>query len=161
MAPDLRVALQDVARVMAPFPRHWWIIGSAALALHGIRAGTVQDIDLLVDESLVAAVLARMGIAPLKPAPDPLFRSAVFARWIAPPVPVEVMAGFQVRVGDQWRTVALRSRERIEIEGGASFVPDRSDLLSLFGLFGRAKDGPRIAALERAGAPPPPAAPTR
>ncbi|WP_343528295.1 hypothetical protein [Sphingomonas sp.] len=161
MPPELRATLHHVARAMAVFPEGWWIIGSAAMALHGVEAGRVNDIDLLVDQRLATAVLDRLGIAPLVLPPDPLFRSAVFARWEGAAVPVEIMAGFQLCVGGAWYPVEPHSRERIMIDDDGLFVPDRPELLSLFRLFGRPKDAPRIAALERAGAGPGPASPAR
>jgi hypothetical protein len=161
MTPELDTTLRSVAAAMASFPEGWWMIGSAALALHGIEAGPVKDVDLLVDLSLAPAVLDRLGVAPLTLPPNPLFRSAVFARWDVPRVPVEMMAGFQVSVGGIWRPVEPRSRERTMIGDAPLFVPDRSELLSLFRLFGRPKDAARIAALERAGVKPSPDSPAR
>ncbi|WP_267434512.1 hypothetical protein [Sphingomonas sp. GM_Shp_1] len=161
MTPELRATLQDVAEAMVSFPRDWWIIGSAGVALHGIEAGTVKDVDLLVEEGLAGAVLDRLGIVPLDMSPDPLFRSTVFARWMVPPVPVEVMAGFCVAEANVWHPVKPRSRERVMLGGGALFVPDRAELLGLFRRFGRPKDAARAAALEAAGAPPEAGTPAR
>ena len=154
MTPELRATLLDVAGAMASFSQGWWIIGSAGVALHGVEAGPVKDVDLLVDEALAGAVLDRLGVVPLDMPPDPLFRSAVFARWTAPPVPVEVMAGFCVAEANAWHPVKPRSRERIMLDGNALFVPDRAELLGLFRQFGRPKDAARAAALEAAGARP-------
>ena len=161
MTPELRATLHSVARAMAVFPEGWWIIGSAAVLLHGVEAGRVNDIDLLIDMSLAEAVLERLGIGPLTLPPDPLFRSTVFAQSKAWPVPVEVMAGFQVKAGGRWRRVEPLSRHRVPVDDGVLFLPDRDELLSLFHLFGRSKDAPRIAALERAGARPSAASPAR
>ncbi|MET3437585.1 hypothetical protein [Sphingomonas sp. 1185] len=159
MTPELRATLQNVARAMVPFLEGWWIIGSAAVALQGIEAGRVNDVDLLVDPSLAPAVVERLGVSPLTLPPDPLFRSAIFARWDVPSVPVEMMAGFELSVGGVWRPVEPQSREWIVIDDAALFVPDRPELLSLLRLFGRPKEGPRIAAMERAGATPSQASP--
>ena len=150
MTPELRATLSSVGEVMASCPAGWWIIGSAAMALHGVDPGSVKDVDLLVEEPLAGAVLGKLGVAPLDMPPDPLFRSTAFARWDKPPVPVEVMAGFHVAIAGQWHPVKPRSRERIELEGIGLFVPDRRELLALFRSFGRPKDGPRIRALEAA-----------
>jgi len=152
MTPGLTVTLHGVAEVMASFPRGWWIIGSAALALHGVDAGAIHDVDLLIEPHLADAVFDRFGIAPVAMPPDPLFRSLAFARWTVSPVPVDVMAGFAVAVAGQWQQVEPRTRQRIEIADGALFVPDRQELLDLLRLFGRPKDAPRIQALVAAGA---------
>ncbi|MDY0959139.1 hypothetical protein SOM26_10640 [Sphingomonas sp. CFBP8993] len=135
---------------MASFPEGWSIIGSAAMVLHGVDAGAVGDVDLLVEPWLADAVFDQMGVTPLTLPPDPLFRSAAFARWDKPPVPVEVMAGLHVAVAGQWQPVALSTRKRIDIAGQRLFVPESSELLALFRLFGRPKDAPRIRALAAA-----------
>lgn len=160
MAPELSTTLCSVAEVMASFPEGWWIIGSAAVALHGIDAGWVHDVDLLIDARLGDAVLDRLGVAPIILPPDPLFRSTMFARWDATPVPVEVMAGFQVATTGHWQPVELHTRQRIDMAKRPLFVPDRQELLGLFCAFGRTKDAPRIQALLSAGAARP-AAPMR
>ncbi len=149
MPPPLRATLRAVAVAMADVPDGWWIIGSAAVALHGGDAGRVRDVDLLVDANIVGGLLSRLGIRPMAMAPDPLFHSAVFARWDGLPLPVEVMAGFRVAVQDAWRDVTLLSRRRIMVDGSAMFVPEREELLELLRLFGRPKDLIRAEALAR------------
>lgn len=147
MTPELSETLCSVAEGMASFPSGWWIIGSAAVALHGIDAGTVHDVDLLIEAGLVEEVFDRLGVVPLAMPPDSLFRSTAFARWNALSVAVELMAGFEVAVCGEWQRIELRSRQQIITAAGMLFVPDRQELLDLFRLFGRTKDGPRIRAL--------------
>ena len=147
MTPELCATLHGVAGAMASFPDGWWIIGSAALTLHGIDAGPVDDVDLLIEPGLADAVFDQLGIAPIVLPPDSLFRSTAFARWNAAPVAVEVMAGLDVAVAGRWQRVEPRTRQRIVKSGGPLFVPDQQELLALFRLFGRPKDAPRIRAL--------------
>lgn len=161
MAPELFATLQSVAGAMAPFTDGWWIIGSAAVAPHGLDAGPVHDVDVLIEARLVDVVFERLGVEPMALPPDPLFHSTTFARWEVTPVPVEVMAGFHVAEAKQWRPVEPRSRQRVVIEGGVLFVPERQELLALLRLFGRLKDVPRIQALQSAEAAAQPAAPPR
>ncbi|MCP3734563.1 hypothetical protein M9979_06705 [Sphingomonas sp. RP10(2022)] len=126
----------------------WWIIGSAAVALHGADAGHVHDVDLLVGHDDARRLFARLNIAPLTMAPDPLFRSALFARWSAPPVPVEIMAGFAVASGETWSPVWPQSRRAVRIGEAVLYVPERGELIALLRRFGRPKDQLRAAALE-------------
>ncbi len=147
MTPELCATLHSVGGAMASFPDGWWIIGSAALTLHGIDAGPVGDVDLLIEAGLADAVFDRLGITPMVLPPDPLFRSTAFARWGATLVPVEVMAGLDVAVAGHWQRVEPRTRQRIMKTDGPLFVPDQQELLALFRLFGRPKDAPRIRAL--------------
>ncbi len=147
MTPELCATLHSVAGAMASFPDGWWIIGSAALTLHGIDAGPVGDVDLLIEAGLADAVFDRLGITPVVLPPDPLFRSTAFARCGATLVPVEVMAGLDVAVAGHWQRVEPRTRQRIMKTDGPLFVPEQQELLALFRLFGRPKDAPRIRAL--------------
>ncbi|WP_294306388.1 hypothetical protein [uncultured Sphingomonas sp.] len=147
MTPELCATLHSVAGAMASFPDGWWIIGSAALTLHGIDAGPVGDVDLLIEAGLADAVFDRLGITPVVLPPDPLFRSTAFARCGATLVPVEVMAGLDVAVAGHWQRVEPCTRRRIMKIDGPLFVPDQQELLALFRLFGRPKDAPRIRAL--------------
>ncbi|MGR6327530.1 hypothetical protein ACU5AX_00525 [Sphingomonas sp. XXL09] len=149
MPPPLRATLCAVAAAMAADPDGWWIIGSAAVALHGGDAGRVRDVDLLVDANIVGGLLSRLGIRPMAMAPDPLFHSAVFARWDGLPLPVEVMAGFCVAVQNTWHDVTPISRQRIMVDGSTVFVPEREELLALLRLFGRPKDLARAGSLAR------------
>jgi hypothetical protein len=77
--------------------------------------------------------------------PNPLFRSKVLAKWPAPPVPVDLMAGFEHRVGDIWHPVWPTTRQAIAVGPATVYVPERDELRRIIAGFGRPKD------LERAG----------
>jgi hypothetical protein len=140
----LAAALGWVAEEMADARDPWWIIGSAAVALHGGET-SVADIDLLTSERDARALLARHdGAAP--PAPSDLFRSRVFGQIGGAALPVEVMAGFAVRTAAGWREILPRSRVPI----GGVFVPEAGELLAMLETFGRAKDHSRALSLSRA-----------
>jgi len=48
--PALTAPLAAVAAAASEAAGHWWVIGSAAAALHGAEAGLVGDVDLLFAE---------------------------------------------------------------------------------------------------------------
>lgn len=100
---------------MASASDDWWIIGSAAVALHGAAPVTVADIDVLCSERDARAVVAR---------------------WTGLPLAVEFMAGFRVRGA----VVALTTRELVRVAGGVVAVPSREELRALLVSFGREKD---------------------
>lgn len=139
----LAAALDRVAAAMADARDPWWIIGSAAVALHGAQA-EVADVDLLTSVRDAEALLARHGGA-TRPAPSDLFRSRVFGRIAGPSLPIEVMAGFEVRTPEGWRSVSPRTRLAV----AGVFVPDRAELLEMLGWFGRDKDRVRAASLSQ------------
>ncbi|WP_375381144.1 hypothetical protein [uncultured Sphingomonas sp.] len=154
MPGNLAEALKAVAQAAGSARDPWWIIGSASLALHAIDPGPIGDIDLLMS-GRDAAVLLKARHVPVAPGvPTSRFRSAVFGRWTASGLTIEVMAGFEARdAGPQdathWRPVLPQTRERIVVGGEALFVPSRRELAALFRRFGRAKDIARAAVLDQ------------
>lgn len=144
LPPDLAASLPPLATVLTQHARHdWWIIGSAACALHGVDPGGVRDIDVLLDLEDLTAIAAALGL-PLGPGvPDERFRSAGFLKWSGNALPVEFMAGFELFEGGRWTPVMLQGRE---FRGGLS-VPPRAELKRLFERFGRPKDLARAALL--------------
>ncbi|WP_310596167.1 hypothetical protein [Sphingomonas sp.] len=148
MTPTLASTLAAVAKAMAPATRPWWVIGSAAVALHDVAAGEVRDVDVLIDPVDVTALFGELSIAPITLAPDPLFRSDVFARWTGAGLPVEFMAGFSVATVDGWSAVRPVTRQAIALGAATVYTPDRAELIALLRRFGRPKDLRRAAALE-------------
>jgi hypothetical protein len=147
IADEVAEALREVARRMAGAAAPWWIIGSAAVALHG--AGTeVADIDLLADEADARAALEGADLAAAPGGGSELFRSAVFGTIPAAALPIEVMSGLSLRGAEGWRTVELRTRAPVRVGEAMLWVPERAELIALLRRFGRAKDLARAALLE-------------
>lgn len=145
----LRESLVRVADAMATARDPWWIIASAAMALHGAHPLRVADIDLLASEHDAAALIAALALRPDMSGGTPRFRSALFARWLAPPLPVEIMASFEVHAPDGWQTVRPATRHRIMLDGRSLFVPSADELIAHCRLFGRPKDEQRATILQR------------
>lgn len=132
--------LGSVAAIMETARDPWWIIASAAAALHGAKPITVADVDVLLSVEDISRILPVLGIEPYRGPPNPLFRSRVLAKWPAPPVPVDLMAGFEHRVGETWHPVQPTTRQAITIGGGTVHVPERDELRRIIAGFGRPKD---------------------
>lgn len=141
--PPLGRTLDIVAAGAADLTDPWWLIGSAAARLIGLE-GPVADVDLLTSRCDAERLLRRWAMAPLTPAPSPLFRSELFARHSRSPMPIELMAGLRVRgaplvpatrVAITWRTKIL-------------FVPDRNEQIGICLRFGRPKDLERARKLQ-------------
>jgi len=152
-APALPQPLSEslglVADAMQRARDPWWIIASAAMALHGAHPIRVADVDLLASERDAAALIAAIGVAPAPPGGTAQFRSTLFARWLAPPLPVEIMAGFQVHTADGWHRVQPVTRCPVPLDGRLLFVPSAAELIEHCQLFGRPKDEQRAAILQR------------
>jgi hypothetical protein len=149
LPPPLHATLVDIAARMVPARDPWWIIASAAMALHGATPIDVADIDLLTSERDARALLAALDLTPQPPAATPLFRSALFARWEAPPLPVEIMAGFQVNTPQGWHSIHPATRQPITLGGATLFIPSVEELIAHCRLFDRPKDRERATILQR------------
>ena len=147
LPPDLRQTLVMVAEAMRDARDPWWVISSAAVALHGVAAVAVGDVDVLTSVDDARRVMARLGVSPAKDAASPMFRSAVFGQWTAQPLVVEIMAGFHVATGAGWTEVLPKTRLPILVDGAAVHVPDRAELAGMLRLFGRPKDLERVRLL--------------
>jgi hypothetical protein len=139
MAADLAAAASEP----------WWIIGSAAVALHGAPVTNVRDVDLMMAQNDARRFLASVGVAPAPPSDQRQFRSVVFGTWREPPLPVEVFGDFSLATADGWRPVRLHSREPVTVGGRTVFVPSAGELEALLLSFGRAKDIERARLLRR------------
>jgi hypothetical protein len=148
MTPALIASLEAVAAMMAPARDRWWVIASAAMALHGAEL-VPADIDLLTSARDGRRLLATQGFARVEARPSPRFRSALHARCDATPVPIELMADFAIAGADGWQrlvpaTRLYRAAGRVHIP-----VPAIAELIEQCHLYGRAKDRQRAAILQR------------
>lgn len=129
----------------------WWIIASAAVALHGADTGRVADVDVLLSVNDARRLLPTLGLAVTPSTGHPAFRSSIFATWTKSALPVEFMAGFRHHAAAGWRPVHPRTRERIAISSTCVFVPSRHELQQILRAFGRPKDlrrAKQLAALD-------------
>lgn len=139
-------ALRSVAAAMAAAADPWWVIGSAAVRIHGVDT-TVADIDVLTSKRDGNAVVAAWRGDVSLGAPGDRFRSAPFARLSGAALPIEVMAGLEVGHAGDWHPLIPRSR--IWLDGIP--VPDRAELITILRMFGREKDMQRAALLAAGG----------
>ena len=147
-ASKLNVTLADVGAVMTIAKDPWWIIGSAALALHLKQDIAVNDIDVLLSVDDARIVRAALAIPSAAISPHPLFHSEEYFTWDRTSVPVEFMAGFSVCVAGEWQVVSCQTRLAVDVGGQAIYVPDLAELASLLALFGRPKDRERLALIK-------------
>lgn len=147
MTHRLENSLRAIATVTAGSADPWWIIGSAAVALHGAPIADVADIDLLMSVADAEAALRSLALQPKPGNPDALFRSVVFGIWHDPPLPIEIMAGLEVAGDGGWHPVQPESRVAVQLGSETLYVPDRDELGSILIRFGRTKDRARARLL--------------
>ena len=121
----------------------WWLIGSAAMILHGADV-SVADIDLMVS---VADADRLFGDRVAPGRPSGLFRSARHGVWDAGGVTVDTMAELEVRRDGRWQPVRPAHREAVRLGEHVLFTPGVAGLLAMCRLFDRPKDRRRAALL--------------
>lgn len=133
-------SLHAVSDVMRDALEPWWVIASAAVALHGVPLITVSDIDVLLSVRDAQRILPTLGIELRHGETHPHFRSEIFGIWREAALPVEFMAGFYHRQETQWLSVQPQTRKRIKIQHSNIYIPRRQELQLLLERFGRPKD---------------------
>ncbi|RKE50024.1 MULTISPECIES: hypothetical protein [unclassified Sphingomonas] len=147
LSADLRQTLVMTADALEGAQDPWWVISSAAVALHGVAPIEVGDVDVLMSVADAQQAVDQLGVVPIEDGASALFRSTLFARWEMPPLVVEIMAGFHVATGSGWTKVLPRTRVPIFVDERVVYVPDRAELAEMLRLFGRPKDLERVRLL--------------
>jgi hypothetical protein len=144
---NLTSTLPKIAAVLAEADEPWWIIGSAAVALHLGRDIDVNDVDVLLAVEDARRVRKLLDIPAKKPKPHPLFHSVEYFSWNEPPLPVEFMADFSVFIEGGWSRVSCNTRQPFDVGGSVIYAPAAEELARLLTSFGRPKDKARLSLL--------------
>ncbi len=118
----------------------WWIIGSVALALHGVDPGPIGDIDFLMSQRDGLAFAKRFGLENSAGAGNELFCSTLLLKQKIERVDVEFMAGLHIRKDGKWQEVLPQTRRPVNIGNSTVFVPEKTELMAILHSFGRDKD---------------------
>jgi hypothetical protein len=147
MTVALSETLSMLARAAQDAEDDWWLIGSAAVVLHGGQVLHVKDVDLMMSVRDADAFLHRVGGDRGAVEPSERFQSDVFGVWNEPPVPIEIFGGFRLAIEGVWQDVSFATREPVAVANARVFVPSATELVRLLHSFGRAKDLERAARL--------------
>lgn len=145
--PALSASLNAISNVMAETHDPWWIIASAAVALHGADPGHVADVDVLLSVADARRILPAIGVELRPGSAHAASRSSIFGTWSGTVLPVEFMADFHRRSGEAWLPVRPATRRPVEVGGVVVFVPERAELQGMLAAFGRPKDMERARSL--------------
>jgi hypothetical protein len=147
--PHLITTLQRVAEIMRDVDDDWCIFGGAAAAIHGVTNMAVADVDILTSPAVASQVLRSHGVMTTADGGTDRFRSQVFGTLRVAPLPIDIMAGFEVRDSNSWWPVRFATSEIVELPAGRIVVPSRSELIEVTRGFGREQDLRRAEALKR------------
>ena len=151
MTAALVETLSMLAQAVQDAEDDWWIIGSAAVVLHGGQVPHLKDVDLMMSARDAETFLRRAGSQRGGAEPSERFQSDIFGVWSEPPIPIEIFGGFRLAAGGAWREVSFATREPVAVGNARVFVPSAAELVRLLHSFGRAKDLERAARLAQLG----------
>ncbi len=146
LPPRLLKTLDRVALAALGMAEPWWIFGSAAMALAGVRGLDPPDVDVVTTPEGAAELIERLGGQPVV-APSAQFRSQLFGKCLGSPLPIEVMGGMALATAGGWAPVVLRTRRRIAWSNGELWIAEVAEQAAICRRFGRPKDLPRAEAL--------------
>lgn len=155
MTPDLPEAFLDGlerladAAARAGMQDPWRVFGGAAMALVGLRDWRVPDIDVLTSPGDARRLIAALGAEIVTDPGEGQFRSRVYGRTHGEAIPIEVMAGLEVRTGADWVPVAFETGIPVAAGPHILHIPAVAEQIAMARLFGRPKDLARADALER------------
>ncbi|GAA0678758.1 hypothetical protein FHT00_003411 [Sphingomonas insulae] len=147
ISPALSVALNAIGTIMDQAHDPWWIIASAAVALHGADPGQVSDVDVLLSVADARRILPTIGIELRGGSAHEAFRSSIFGTWSGTALPIEFMADFHRLSGTEWLPVQPTTRQAIKVDNVVVFVPEKAELQAMLAAFGRPKDMERARSL--------------
>jgi hypothetical protein len=148
---DLGAALERLGAAVAEagLRDDWWLFGGAAMALVGVRDWRVPDIDVLTSPDDARRLLAALDGEIVTDPGEGQFRSRVYGRTHGQAVPIEVMAGLEVRTGADWLPVTFETRTPVAVGRRILHIPAAAEQIAMARRFGRPKDLARADALER------------
>ena len=146
LGPALAATLDRLAEAASGLAEPWWVFGSAAAALLGLDLEPA-DVDVIASPGDARLLAGRLG-AEVRVTGHPRFQSDYFAVAGSTPLPVEVMSGFRIRVGEVWTPVRPQTRVLVPWGEGALPVPAAAEQARICRLLGRPKDLERAARLE-------------
>jgi hypothetical protein len=147
-APAAVQTMVRVAEELLEARDDWWLIGGAAVALHGLPI-EIADVDVLMGAHDIGRLASRLGIAADRDTPVHRIRSDIWLPWKALPLGVDFTAGLAVSAGEGWTLIVPRTREAVQVKGHTLYVPARGELIEILRLFGRSKDLQRAESLDK------------
>jgi hypothetical protein len=150
MRPELAESLSHLQDLALRAKVEPVLFGTAVLELMGIGDFRATDLDVIVGMEEAVALAAAAGIDPGGEGGNDRFRSAVHLHVDTAPLVIDVMACMRVRTAESWVLYEPAETARIEVEGRQFCVVSLADLRRFYRLAGRAKDRPKIVALDAA-----------
>ena len=143
--------LKEASHSLRLLKDNFYLIGSAALSLSGIKLDEISDIDILVSDRDAGFLLAEWGnrlIIEHTTKDDELFKSK-FARYKFSFLDIEIMGELKVYNKGVWERLEIKDIESIAVGNFEIKIPTLDEQKRILQLFGRVKDKKRIKFIDK------------
>lgn len=127
----------------------WWVLGGAAVSLHDCDPSIIRDIDLLLSLDDAKRLLSDLKLEDATDGGTEKYRSNLFLKPHFGAVPVEIMAGFQIKSDGVWRDIWPSTQQKVMVGDSCVYIPDIEELIDILTLLDRPKDQDRVKQLQR------------
>jgi hypothetical protein len=129
----------------------FYLIGSAALILSGIKIENIYDLDILVSDRDADFLMAEWGnrrIIEHAPKDNELF-SSKFARYKFSELDIEILGELKVNKMGIWEKLEISDSQSITIDDFEIKTPTLNEQKRILQLFGRKKDKDRLKLIDK------------
>jgi len=130
---------------------NFYLIGSAALSLSGVKLDKIYDVDILVSDSDADFLRTEWGHRLIKEhitTDDELF-SSKFARYKFSLLDIEIMGELKVNKQGIWERLEISACESLTVGNFEIKIPTLDEQKRILQLFGREKDKKRIKLIDK------------
>jgi len=143
--------LKEASHALLLLKDNFYLIGSAALSLSGVKLDKMYDIDILVSDRDADFLKAEWGnqlINEIITTDDELFYSK-FARYKFSVLDIEIMGDLKVNKKGIWERLEISENESITVGNFEIKIPTLAEQKRILQLFGREKDKKRIKLIDK------------
>lgn len=149
MEPGELAALKLLTGLMTEAHQPWWLIGPAAVALHGGDAGNFTRFEVIVSPGDARRLAEARGLSLVRGPATALKRARNSLTLPLGGIEARLMVWVEQHVAGRWVPVQPKSRVAVDLgDGRKVFTPDRDELAAILKQTGRARDLARAASLE-------------
>jgi hypothetical protein len=143
--------LKEASHSLLLLKDNFYLIGSAALSLSGVKLDELYDIDILVSDRDADFLRAEWGNQLINgniTTDDELF-SSKFARYKFSILYIEIMGDLKVNKRGIWERLEITENESIAVGNFEVKIPTLDEQKRILQLFGREKDKKRIKLIDK------------
>ncbi len=152
---EIKQKIVQVFNQIAGFEKYlednYYLIGSAALVLAGVKVDSISDIDILTSKR-DAHTLKNLWKSKLETnhqfKDESLFRSN-FARFEFDEIAIEVMGDLEICINNHWERLKINEFIEIKLDKYSIKIPILKEQKRILALFGREKDLRRIELIDK------------